>query len=376
MKTIAALRSASIALALLSAAQDAPAEVPIQEIVIDASATGDCKALGDLDGDGALDVILGGSELAWYRFPAWTRFPIATAAVEFTTDMQVGDVDADGDLDLVVPDGFTLHWFENPRPAGPPHATPWARHTIGVTSDFVHDVEVGDLDRDGRLDVVSRKGATDLWFQNAVGPWTRVGLTGAVPAGEGTALGDVDRDGDLDAVFNGYWMRAPSNPRVAAGWTLHVIDAAVPSQVGAHVADLDGDTRLDVAISPSEGSGSLAWYQAPLDPVSGTWVLRVIDAAVDHVHTFKSADFDADGDLDLATAEMHIGPDPDRVTLYLNGGGGSAGPRRSCRWPGRTMFASATSAEMAIRTWWAPTSSVRPRPASGSGATTSWSRSR
>jgi hypothetical protein len=100
-----------------------------------------------------------------------------------------------------------------------------------------------------------------------------------------------------------------------------VIDASATGDCKA-LGDLDGDTRIDVAISPSEGGGSLAWYQAPADPTAGSWTRRVIDAAVDHVHTFKSADFDGDGDLDLATAEMHIGPDPDRVTLYRNGGGG------------------------------------------------------
>ena len=94
-------------------------------------------------------------------------------------DGEAADLDGDGDLDLIL--GGVL-WYENPRPEGDPAAGPWAAHRIGRHE--AHDVEVGDLDGDGDLDIATRNqslfGHRDgdrilLWRQETPDSWTRRG---------------------------------------------------------------------------------------------------------------------------------------------------------------------------------------------------------
>jgi len=53
----------------------------------------------------------------WYQYPDWSRYKIASGA--FTTDMAVGDIDGDGDLDVIIPQEvgtgnlYKIQWFEN-----------------------------------------------------------------------------------------------------------------------------------------------------------------------------------------------------------------------------------------------------------------------
>lgn len=64
----------------------------------------------------------------------------------------MGDLDRDGDLDVTV----GTVWFENPRlPGGKPATVPWRAHRIGSAGGN-QDVAIGDLDRDGKPDVVLR----------------------------------------------------------------------------------------------------------------------------------------------------------------------------------------------------------------------------
>ena len=255
--------------------------------------------------------------MVWYRYPDWSKHLLAEAQVELSTDMQLVDVDADGDLDVVVGDADTednVVWLVNPRPAADPGAVLWERRPIGTHGDYAHDIEALDIDGDGHLDVVARSKALHIWFGDGGRSWSLRDLSARVGGEAGLGAGDLDADGDPDLIVDGAWLENPGRAR-AAPWHRHeVIDpwnAALESAVG----DFDDDGRADVAFIAAHDPEELAWLAAPEDPRSGAWVKHGIDSGIGS-HKLNVADFDQDGRLDL-----QLGHERNEVAIYLNRGG-------------------------------------------------------
>ena len=314
---------------LLSVGGCEPSAVPtiswLHHSVIDAQPNSgedcctDVLMLGDLNGDGKLDVVIGaqnaaGASLVWYQYPTWERHPIAIG--EFTTDGQLADIDGDGDLDIVVgalPRGTgEILWFENTLTN---EGSAWTRHTIG--KGYAHDVVVGDLDGDGRMDVVTcDKKRVVLWKQITPDLFHEHIL--AERQGEGIALADIDGDRDLDVVFGGAWLENPGHGNATSPWQRHVIAPTWYRDTKVAVADMNHDSKPDVVLSVSEGPGSLSWFESPPNPRSDAWIEHPIEKGIlEGAHSLQVADFDGNGTLDVLTAEMHTAPRR-RVLVYLN----------------------------------------------------------
>ena len=281
------------------------------------------KAVGDVDGDGFVDVVVAssnGGPLVWYEAPDWTRHVIAPSGT-WSCDAKLADMDGDGDLDLVISEWYThnrIEWYENPGPAGNPATDPWKRHIIG--SPRAHDIEVGDIDGDGHLEIVTRSQGEDghqivIWKRLNATSWTKRVLS--CPPGEGLALGDMDGDGRLDVVIGGRWYRAPEDI-LHDPWEEHLF-AEWPPDAVVRVADMNQDGRPDVVLTRSEGSYRLSWFQVPSDPRSDGWTEHVVDDDVDFAHSLVICDMNKDGEPDIVTAEMHQSPRK-RVMVYLNEG--------------------------------------------------------
>jgi hypothetical protein len=315
-------RTLGVALLLGLAAAQVGAQVEFGYEVIDADGPSDPwgKSAGDLDGDGLPELLVqgNGGDLVAYHPPDFTPETIDLGG-SFSTDLEVADVDQVGGPDLVVIAVGQLRWYEGPS---------WVEHAIDDRT--LHDLEVADLDHDGDVDIVARNqgGSGDeihLYRQDTPTSWFHRSLS--IPAGEGLALADVDRDDDLDIVVESRWIENPRSLDPGATWTQHVYSTTWTwDATFVATGDVDGDERVDIVLAPSESAGGsyrISWFEAPPDPTD-PWTEHPIESPVETVHHFVGvADLDKDGDLDVASAEMHQGANPDEVKVFWNGGAGA-----------------------------------------------------
>ena len=201
---------------------------------------------------------------------------------------------------------------------------------------------VADLDRNGSQDIVvtsiADAGDSIGWFRRTSGGdggWQAVSFDVQLPPLVGVDVGDLDRDGDLDLVcaseqsahpwilINGdgkgtAWQRRPMQveaPRELRNWVAQFSENAV-SQNHVKLADIDGDGDLD-CVETSLKNGYVAWRENVAD--GQRWVFHRVAARLLGAYGFDLGDLDHDGRPDLVVPAG----DSDGVYVFRNSGGSS-----------------------------------------------------
>lgn len=237
-------------------------------------------------------------------------------------DQLLGDLDNDGDLDLVTSAGlYGMYSYLND---GQGHFTPHFNSIVGRTPS---GATLADINQDGYLDLLA--GDTDnatvgIGFGDHAGSFGFLNLAGQlVSVGArpvSVAAGDVDGDGDLDFVSANHWGNSVTVGFNGGATQLFKFTATATVSVGVEpttvqLADVDNDGDLDILTSNSGSNSVSIRFNNGLGGFSGTTSVAVGGAPSD----LDLADLDLDGDLDLLTANATDGT----VSVRLNNGLGS-----------------------------------------------------
>ncbi|HHW09717.1 MAG TPA: VCBS repeat-containing protein [Firmicutes bacterium] len=282
-----------------------------------ANALNSC-AVGDIDSDGHLEIIAGGSQyhhgeaplfdgLQWYR-PATGEMGVIDAG-QFGVGLAVADIDHDGQPEIIT--GTNDPQIRIYKYAG----GAWQKYIVDEQClGAAHDLIAVDIDGDGRLEILANatgsRPALVLYrpIDGVFQPWRRYLIDEGIFT-EGLAAADLDGDGRVDIVHGPYYFLQPAAGPYGGPWERRVYAPSFREMCRTAVIDITGDGRPDIVAVESEYlDGLFSWFENRLgEDQDQPWREHRIDSVLYFAHSLHAVRQAQSGEVRVLLAEMQAG---------------------------------------------------------------------
>ncbi len=223
------------------------------------------------------------------------------------------DLNGDGWTDLIVVDfpGKETWWLENPKG----QARPWPRHVLtpvtnnespqfrDVDGDGVRELIFGFSSDPKNVDGPEKQMGIARRGKDPLQPWTIEAISakdveGARKFSHGLGVGDIDGDGRRDVIVPHGWWEAPAKPNNSP-WVFHP-EKFGPAAADMYAFDIDGDGDNDV-LSTSAHQLGMWWHEKTADG----YKQHEISTLFSQTHAVCLADINGDGLTDFVTGKRY-----------------------------------------------------------------------
>jgi hypothetical protein len=279
-----------------------------------------CAAAADINRDGALDVISGPF---FYLGPNYTERREFTAARTYNPSNQFSqgmvnfayDFTGDGWPDILMVDQRPIYLYVNPRG----ESRRWDRYNVVPQASTEIEL-LKDIDGDGKPEVLfGGDGALEYAKPdpaNPTAPWIvhQISEKTGVNA-HGMGVGDINGDGRMDVVGSRGWWEQPAKGTPEGPWKFHPVNfGSGGAEMG--VFDVNGDGLTDVVTALAAHGWGLAWYEQKRDregnisfvehQIMGDFSTKNAgNVTFSELHGATFADLDGDGIPDIIVGKRH-----------------------------------------------------------------------